>query len=195
MPYTELQITLCIADVKSGVYASQRAAAAAYNIPESTLRARLASKASERKSAHQHQQRLTPAQEEFIADWVLEEDARGYAPTHARTREMAQRLLRANGDLRPLGKKWVTTFIHRNPRVSSVVGRRIEASRIIGTSPTHIQDFFTRLSRVQTENQVRGENTWNMDEHGIALGICTNTRVLASASKKRTYVAAPQDRE
>jgi hypothetical protein len=34
-----------------------------------------------------------------------------------------------------------------------------------------------------------------MDEHGIALGICTNTRVLASASKKRTYVAAPQDRE
>ncbi|OCK75852.1 CENP-B protein [Lepidopterella palustris CBS 459.81] len=34
-----------------------------------------------------------------------------------------------------------------------------------------------------------------MDEVGTALGICTNTIVLAESSKKRTYVMAPQDRE
>lgn len=108
---------------------------------------------------------------------------------------MAQRLLRANDDLCPLGKKWGTTFIQRNPRVSSIIGQRVKASRIIGTSPEHIQDFFTRLSRVQAEHQVRAENMWNMDEYGIALGICTNTKVLANAKKKHTYVVAPQDRE
>ncbi|OCK83951.1 hypothetical protein K432DRAFT_289973, partial [Lepidopterella palustris CBS 459.81] len=41
------------------------------------------------------QYRLTPLQEELIADWILEEDARGYPPTHARAQEMASRLLRA----------------------------------------------------------------------------------------------------
>lgn len=34
-----------------------------------------------------------------------------------------------------------------------------------------------------------------MDEHGIALGVCTSSRVLASSLKKRTYKKSPQTRE
>ncbi|KAI1006100.1 hypothetical protein K3495_g2120 [Podosphaera aphanis] len=34
-----------------------------------------------------------------------------------------------------------------------------------------------------------------MDEHGIALGFCANSMVLASSGKKRTYVKSPQSRE
>ena len=39
------------------------------------------------------------------------------------------------------------------------------------------------------------DNTYNMDETGIALGVCTNTRVLARASKKKAYIKSPENRE
>ena len=34
-----------------------------------------------------------------------------------------------------------------------------------------------------------------MDEHGIALGVCTNVQVLAATGKKRTYAKSPQNQE
>ena len=34
-----------------------------------------------------------------------------------------------------------------------------------------------------------------MDETGVALGVCTNTRVLASSKKKKAYVKSPENRE
>jgi hypothetical protein len=195
MANREANIQLAIADLQSRVYPSIRAAAKAYNIPQTTLTARVNGTASRRDISHQHQQRLTPLQEEFLVEWILEEDARGYAPSHARAREMAERVLRSNGDTKPLGKRWVSSFIHRNPRVASIIGRRIEASRIHSCTQPEIQAFFDRLERAIREHNVQTNNIWNMDEHGLGLGICTNTRVLGDASKKRTYVTAPQDRE
>ncbi|KAI0997084.1 hypothetical protein K3495_g11101 [Podosphaera aphanis] len=34
-----------------------------------------------------------------------------------------------------------------------------------------------------------------MDETGVALGVCTNTRVIASSKKKKTYIKSPENRE
>ena len=34
-----------------------------------------------------------------------------------------------------------------------------------------------------------------MDETGVVLGVCTNTRVLASSRKKKAYVKSPENRE
>jgi hypothetical protein len=76
-----------------------------------------------------------------------------------------------------------------------MIGRRIEAKRIQHTTYAEISAFFDRFQRTIAEHDIRLEDIWNMDEHGIALGVCTNSRVLASSSKKRAYVAAPQDRE
>ncbi|OCK73654.1 hypothetical protein K432DRAFT_312323 [Lepidopterella palustris CBS 459.81] len=67
-------IQLAIADLESGVFTSQRQADAKHQVPRSTLASRLAGSSAAR---------------EFIVDWILEEDARGYSPTQARTREMA----------------------------------------------------------------------------------------------------------
>jgi hypothetical protein len=54
--------------------------------------------------AHEQQQRLTPAQEEFLTEWILEQDLQGYAPSYTRVREMAARILRINSDIEPLSK-------------------------------------------------------------------------------------------
>jgi hypothetical protein len=85
-----------------------------------------------RSAAHEQQQRLTPAQEEFLTEWILEQDLQGFAPSHIHVREMAARILHMNGDVEPLGKAWVSKYVQRNPRVKSVVGRPMEAARVNG---------------------------------------------------------------
>ena len=109
---------------------------------------------------------MTPSQEEFLADWIIEEDTRGYPPSHARAREMASRVLRANGDTDSLGKRWISGFIQRNPRVASIVGKKMEACWI------------------RKRLNVRNENMWNMDETGITLGIWS----LLVLKKSYTYL-------
>jgi hypothetical protein len=82
MTFKEAAIQSAIADLESGVFTSQHKAANAYNTSPSTLRGRLAGQQPHAK-AHQLQQRLTPEQENFVAEWVLEEDSRAQPPTHA----------------------------------------------------------------------------------------------------------------
>lgn len=124
----ERAIQQAIQDFHSGKFASQRAAAAAHKIPRSTFRSRLDGGTSDSRSSHTHQQRLTPAEEQFLVEWILEQDLQGLPPSHARTREMAARVLLMRNETRPLGRKWTEHFVRRNPRVSGCVGRRVAAS-------------------------------------------------------------------
>ena len=190
----EVAIQSAIRDFNAGIYTSQRAAAKAYGIPPPTLSSRIRG-ATDSRTSHQHQQRLTPLQEEFLADWILEEDARACPPSHARAREMANRILRMNGDKNPVGKLWLSHFIKRNPRIASVVGRKLEAQRAEAATPEQIRAFLELFERTRRRLNIRTEDTWNMDETGTALGVCTNTRVLASSQKKKAYVRSPENRE
>ncbi|OAG20172.1 hypothetical protein CC77DRAFT_1070829 [Alternaria alternata] len=67
MDAREQAIQLAIRDLESGVYTSQRAAAAAWGIPRSSLRARLAGRLPH-AIAHQNQQRLSSVQEDFLVN-------------------------------------------------------------------------------------------------------------------------------
>ena len=100
----EYAIQSAIQDLQSGIFSSQRAAAKAYGIPRTTLFSRLKGSKNARIT-HESQQRMTPLQEEFLVNWIIEEETRGYPPSHARAREMASRILRANGDTESLGKR------------------------------------------------------------------------------------------
>lgn len=48
---------------------------------------------------------------------------------------------------------------------------------------------------MREELYVKQENIWNTDKHRTALGVCTNSLVLASSAKRRKYVKAPVTRE
>jgi hypothetical protein len=190
----EHAIQCAISDYKSGVYTGQRKAAAAYGIPRSLLRSRLEGH-TPHTIAHAQQQRLTPEQEGFLVRWILEEDARSQPPSHARVREMATRILQVNGDHDPLGVHWISSFLSRQPQVSSIVGRSIEAARAESASPAQILAFLELFERTRIALNIKVEDIWNMDETGIALGVCTNTQVIARAGKRKAYVKSPGNRE
>ena len=194
MADSEHAITSALADYHSNKFKSQNAAADAYGVPRSTFKSRLRGSQSTRIS-HEHLQRLSHLQEEFLVKWILDEEARGYAPTHARCREMASRILEMNGDHRPLGKLWVPHFIKRNPRVKTVIGKKLEAARASGVSPEIVTNFFSQYSSLQKEYYILAENTYNMDETGVALGVCNNATVLASSASTKVYTKTPENRE
>ena len=108
---------------------------------------------------------------------------------------MASQILRANGDEKELGKQWLWQFLGRNLSVASVVGKPIPACRINNATPEILNDYFQRFKTMQLQYNVKHEDIWNMDETGVALGVCMNSQVRGQASKKRTYVKVPGNRE
>ncbi|KAI1002842.1 hypothetical protein K3495_g5366 [Podosphaera aphanis] len=85
--------------------------------------------------------------------------------------------------------------MQRNSEVPTCIGRSIEASRIDGTHPDLLSEFYARFRELQSRYNVDQRNIWNMDEHGIAHEVCANSMVLASSGKKRTCVKSPQSQE
>ena len=174
MDTREVAIDSAVRDYRAGIFTSLRKAAEAYEVPRSTLQDRMNGR-QPNAIAHSNQQRLTPEQEGFLVDWILEEDSRAQPPSHPRVREMATRILHMNGDHKPLGQRWVAHFIARNPRVASVVGRMIESARTTAANYETIRAFLELFERTRIELGIQYEDIWNMDETGIALGVCTNT--------------------
>jgi hypothetical protein len=108
---------------------------------------------------------------------------------------MANRILRMNGDNQPVGKLWLSHFIKRQPRVASVIGRKIDAQRVEAATPDQLRAFLELYEQTRQRLDIQPANTYNMDETGIALGVCTNTRVLARALRKKADVKSPENRE
>jgi hypothetical protein len=194
MVYTEESMQSAVADIRNGVFTSIRACAKAYGVPRSTLTDRLAHRDT-LAITHQRQQRLTPEQEAFIVDWILIEDSAGCPPTHARVRDMAARVLAMNGDTAPLGKKWVSGFLQRNPRVASRIGRSIERARSAAANQEDVRAFLDLYNTTCKQLSIPPADTWNIDETGIAIGSCDNSRVITDLRKKKTYCQSSADRE
>lgn len=80
-PKKEDSIEKALSEYHSGKFSSLQAAAKAYNLPIATLSYRNAGR-STRQIAHQKDQRLTPGEEDFLAEWIIEQDSQGLPPTH-----------------------------------------------------------------------------------------------------------------
>ncbi|KAI0995965.1 hypothetical protein K3495_g12216 [Podosphaera aphanis] len=108
---------------------------------------------------------------------------------------MASLILQANGDNAPLRKIWMTSFLQRQTNVHTVVGRSIEAVRATTGNQETIRSFFEVFSRTVRCLNIKTENLWNMDETGLALGACSNSRVLSSPLNHKAYVKSPNTRK
>jgi hypothetical protein len=68
---------------------------------------------------------------------------------------MATRILRMNGDSNPLSQRWISHFIERNPRVASVIGRKIQAERAQAATLEQVQAFYELFERVRKRLNIR----------------------------------------
>lgn len=120
--YAEADIVNAIEAIKTG--ASIRQTSSRSGIPRTTLYNRLHGSQPHRASSSERQ-RLSPAQEASIAQWVLAQAALGLRPTHAQLKDFAARVLALQGDTRPLGRRWIERFLGRNPALRTRRGGRL----------------------------------------------------------------------
>lgn len=93
--HQEGRILLAIQAIKSGQIKSVRSAARIYDVPQTTLAARMAGRVA-RRDSHKNQRKLTETEEKTLRAWLIDMDNRGYPLTVANTRAAAQQLLSAS---------------------------------------------------------------------------------------------------
>jgi hypothetical protein len=76
-----------------------------------------------------------------------------------------------------------------------MVGRKIDAQRAEAATPKQVREFLERLERTRQRLNIPMEAVYNMDETGVALGVCSNATVIASLLKKKANVKSTEDRE
>lgn len=188
--YTEADLQQAIIEVKNG--SSIKQAAEKWGVPRRTLGNRM-NGSEPRGKAHQHQQRLSQAQEEHLTQWILAQEALGYAPTHEQIRLFVTKILELGGDTKPLGKRWMDQFFQRNPAIRTKRGKRIECQRLNGASNENIRAFFKLLASPSIK-RIPAKHRWNMDETGIMEGFGINGLVVGAAQQRAVYTKSPQTR-
>jgi hypothetical protein len=189
--YTENALTAALNAVNAGE--PLRRVARDYGIPEATLRHRQAGR-EPRNTAHTFRQKLSPAQEQALADWIRVQDTLGLRPTHAQIRMFTSRILLAGGSATGVGKHWLDGFLRRNPRVRTLQTQRMDAARVNRATTEVIQAWFSLLD-LPTIKKVMQADRWNMDETGLIQGIGANGLVLGMAEKRKTFKKDPGQRE
>ncbi|KAF4422500.1 hypothetical protein CFRS1_v001553 [Colletotrichum fructicola] len=141
--YTPDDLAGAIAAVRGGQ--PVLAAAREWGVPYATIYGRLKGATSKRESKV-CEQRLSTKQESALTTWVLTQGSLGFAPSHRRVRMFAERVLRAAGDMRPLGRKWMEGFLRRNPAVKTLKARKINARRVKDVTIDDVKQFFAILN-------------------------------------------------
>ena len=195
MSVRESRISDAIAAFNRNEFSSRRAAAVAYDVPAATLIQRIKEKSKSHQEGAESLKRLTNDQELYLVNWIIELDRVKQAPSRVQVRKMVTKILNLEGDNISLGKNWVYRFLSRHPQIKGMTGKPLDKARVQAATTEAIDEFYTLFETVKRDFDVLPENIWNMDEHGLALGICTNQRVMGVSNKSFTYRETPEDRE
>ena len=134
-------IRLALLDKQAGVFNSYLQAAAFHGVPVSTLQHRSYGRPS-RGDFVLKTRRLTVEQERCLAQWVRDMQYQAMPPAHSKIRAMAEILKAENGPSQPLGLKWVTKFLKRNPGLTTGRGRSRDLDRLTALTPALIDTLF-----------------------------------------------------
>ncbi|KFY28361.1 hypothetical protein V493_02963, partial [Pseudogymnoascus sp. VKM F-4281 (FW-2241)] len=132
----EAQIILAIEAIQSSRKLSRRAAAKLYNVPESTLRARMNS-VTPKADSRPVSQSLTKIEEEVVVQYILDLDSRGFPPLIRDVEAMVNSILASRG-ARRVGKQWPYRFIQRRIELKTRFSRAYDFQRALCEDPTVI---------------------------------------------------------
>lgn len=191
----EALLSAASADYYAGNYTSIRAAATAYGLIHTTLMRRMGGTSKARPNAHENQQLLSKTQEDCLVDWILTCEACNMPLSHAQTRKMASLLSTTAGGSPIIGINWLTRFLQRHPILSTKLAIRIDNLRIQGTTPMIIHEHLERYKVLRDRWNIRAEDTYNMDETGLNLGVCGNQYHIGKSSTKKALKRTPENRE
>ena len=190
----EANIQAAILAFRANEYKSVHAAAIAFSVPDSTLRARIAGRAS-RSHAHETSQILSNAEEMTLVRWISRLCRTGFPASPALVVEMAEEVRQSRfqlseslpSTLRPIGEHWIDRFRARHPEIQGTWTRQIESARHSAINPGTVQKWFDAVAELQIQYHYTPDSIFNMDESGFAVGTSQSSRVLVNIREQSSW--------
>ena len=129
-----------------------RRAAVVYNVPKLTLYNRRAGKQSTRDT-HPKLSALTKAEEQTLVQYIKKLDAQGHALTLCWVEDMANQL-RAARDADPVGPRWASNFVKREPGLQSRMTRQRDRQRVLCSDQRVIGPWFDLVQNVKAKYSI-----------------------------------------
>jgi hypothetical protein len=184
----EERIKLALQAIKKPQELSVRCAAIVYNVPRSTLQDRRAGTRSTRDT-HPKSSNLTKAEEQMLVQYIRKLEQQGLAPTLRSVENMANQL-RAARDADPVGPRWASNFVKREPGLKSRINRQRDRQRVLCSDQGVIGPWFDLVQNVKVKYGILDEDTYNFDETGFTMGVGNRVKVV-TASERRTEPIGP----
>ena len=183
----ETRISMAMEAIHSKTSPSIRAAADVYDVPHSTLAARLRG-VSTRQEAQSMQRKLSLTEEEALVRWILSMDERGYSPRVSVIRRMADILLLARvdypTDVSPVvGECWVRRFINRHEQLKAKYTRKYDYQRALCEDPKAIDNWFRLVENARAKYGIPDEDVYNFDDTGFQMGVIGTARVATRSER------------
>jgi hypothetical protein len=159
-----------------------------------TLRDRRAGKPP-RRDCQPNSKKLTQREEQVIVSYILDLDRRGFAPTYAAVRDMADKLL-ATRSAGQVGVHWPRNFVKRTDSLIPRFNRAYDRQRALCEDPVLIRSWFELVGETKAKYGICDDDVYNFDEAGFIMGkITTQLVVTGSERRGRPKALQPGDRE
>ena len=194
MPSNERQLILALQEIQKNPKRSIREAAKIFSVSRVTLTRRLNGITS-REDSMPNSRKLTRLEEDTILEYIVDLDARLYPPRLAGVAEMANRLLAERG-APPVGKRWASNFVKRQPDLRTRFLRRYDYQRAQCEDPDAIRAWFTLVKNMIAKYGVVDADIYNFDETGFMMGIIATGMVVTSSERRSgVKMVQPGNRE
>lgn len=162
----EDRIQQALRALAAGEITSERQAAKTFNVPRTTLKARMLGGRTHAQ-AHVSSQRLSPEEEETIARACLQLSAWGWAITVDLLETLGAKLLKDKGDPSKLGVNWNKNFLTRHPEVKLKRLHGLNPRRRDGLNHQILTEWFNLFETAVLKHNIHEDDFYNMDEKGV----------------------------
>ncbi|RAL66321.1 hypothetical protein DID88_005991 [Monilinia fructigena] len=171
-------------------FKSIRKAAEYFEVPKSTLIARVAGRKS-RTQSHEMAQILSNAEENTLVRWISRLTITGFPATPMLVKEMADeiRLRRVQATNGSIDSK------KRHPELKTCYSRQLESNRAKEATPENIQAWFDAFRTRLIERKYELDDMYNMDETGFGVGTTQSTRIIVDSTQKSNWKVTASKQE
>ncbi|KAF7569578.1 hypothetical protein PtrM4_119930 [Pyrenophora tritici-repentis] len=159
-----------------------RNAAVVYNVAETTLRRRRAGVPA-RRDCQPNSRKLIQKEEEAIINHIVSLDQRGFAPTYAAIRDMADKLLATRSGGR-VGVNWPSTFVKRTESLTTRFNRAYDRQRALCEDLALIRSWFKLVEQTKVKYGICDKDVYNFNKASFIIGKIT-TQLIVTASERR----------
>jgi hypothetical protein len=126
---------------------------------------------------------MTDLEEEVIVKYILDLDARAFPPRLADVEAMANSL-RATRNALPVGGRWASRFVARQPELKTRWNRLYDYQRAQCEDPKLIGDWFQLVENIIAKYGIQESDIYNFDETGFMMGKISTSMVVTSSERR-----------